>query len=670
MKRIAIIGANEQQDPLIRLAKQRGFEAHVFAWQTGGEIGETTADFFHPISARNEREILAECEALGVSAIVSIGSDVAALSAAFCAQRLGLTSSPYESVKTAVNKLRAKGVLKAALLPVAPYLEVGDAIPSSELLSLGFPLVVKPSFRSGGRGVRLVRGRDELYSALNEAREISFDGCAVVEKYIDGGTYSCECISYEGVHTPLGITKRCVRVLKDGSFTEYRHEMPAYLSLSLSKKINELSVRALTALGITNGASSVEFVTTADGEIFINEVTPTMYGDFIGTDLVSLSTGYDYLGMTLDIALGIAPDIKPKGDTVRASVDFIYSTADVKEGIEPDGLPSEPGRVRYGHYITRYPYKEIGGCPPLFLADKSFSYFENSISLNSEYTALAVALEAISADKVNIPYYAPAFVERAVAESGRAALKYRINENFLPASEPMEGAVLIANRSVGCIEYARSLASLGREVIIDNSMSFFTPPLMLRGVYNIYSPRKFFALADGAYLVGADLPKATLDVDISYERVMPLLKSLELGEREAYKQRVAAEAELLSVKRLMSSLTRAMLSKIDFEGEREKRARNTRILDEILHRVNLFPFEYSPSRPPLSYPLLVNENIRDALVSKKIYVPLMWRSLLSEEHLGTVEGEYARRLIHLPNHPWYSEEDMIYIANTVISLLF
>lgn len=177
-------------------------------------------------------------------------------------------------------------------------------------------------------------------------------------------------------------------------------------------------------------------------------------------------------------------------------------------------------------------------------------------------------------------------------------------------------------------------------------------------------------VADGAYLVGKVLPQVRLDTDISYERAIPLLKSAELGEREAYKERMAAEAELLSKKRLMSTLTRAMLSKIDFEAEREKRARNTQVLDSLLRRVNLLPLEYHHGEPPLSYPLLVNEDIRDTLVSKKIYVPLMWRSLLSDEHLGTAEGKFARGLIHLPNHPWYSEEDMIYIANTVISLLF
>lgn len=669
MKRIAIIGANEQQNPLIDLAKQRNLEAHVFAWQAGEEIGEETADFFHPISAANKEEILACCEELGVCAIVSIGSDVAALSASYCAERLGLYSNSYSCVELITNKRFLKDVLTKASLPNATYVAVGDAIPKAELDSLGFPLVVKPIDRSGGRGVRLVNNPVELYRALNEARDVSFKREAIAERYIEGEVYSCECISYDGVHTPLAITKRCVRVRDDFGFSEYRHEMPAYLSLTLSSKIKELAVMALTAVGFKHGASSVEFIVDKKGVPFINEITPSMYGDFIGTDLVPLTTGYDYLGMTLDIALGIAPVIKHHTDVVRASVDFIYSKADVPDSMEIDFAPDSPGVQRYGHYITKYPYKEFGGCPPLFSGDPNYSYFENAISLNSEYTALSLALECVKSEKVYIPYYAPSFYERTACECGKKVIKYRINEDFTPRLESCDGALVIANRTKACVEYARRQALSGREVVIDNSMAFFEEPILHPCVYNIYSLRRFFRVPDGAYLVCECLPSVSYQEDVSYKRVTPLLKSCELGESEAYKERMTTEADILSEKRGMSVLTRIMLSRIDFASEREGRALNFRRLHSLLKAYNLFLLDVSSDECREGYPLLLKEDIRDSLVSRKIYAPLMWRSLLGDEHLDTIEGQYAKSLIYLPTSQWYSEEDMTYIANTVISLL-
>ena len=44
-KNIAIIGANEFQNPLILAAKEMGYTTHVFAWQAG-DVGEKTADYF------------------------------------------------------------------------------------------------------------------------------------------------------------------------------------------------------------------------------------------------------------------------------------------------------------------------------------------------------------------------------------------------------------------------------------------------------------------------------------------------------------------------------------------------------------------------------------------------------------------------------------------------
>ena len=61
---------------------------------------------------------------------------------------------------------------------------------------------------------------------------------------------------------------------------------------------------ALNALGITNGASHSEYKITPKGRIAIMEIGARMGGDFIGSDLVRLSTGYDFLKGVIEVALG------------------------------------------------------------------------------------------------------------------------------------------------------------------------------------------------------------------------------------------------------------------------------------------------------------------------------------------------------------------------------
>ena len=69
-------------------------------------------------------------------------------------------------------------------------------------------------------------------------------------------------------------------------------------------QIYDLTKRALDALGVTNGASHSEYKITEDGRICVMEIGARMGGDFIGSDLVQLSTGYDYLKGVIEVALG------------------------------------------------------------------------------------------------------------------------------------------------------------------------------------------------------------------------------------------------------------------------------------------------------------------------------------------------------------------------------
>ena len=88
-------------------------------------------------------------------------------------------------------------------------------------------------------------------------------------------------------------------------FVELEHHQPSLLSESLQNEIRKIVLESLTALHIQYGASHSELKITDDGQIFIIEIGARMGGDFIGSDLVQLSTGYDFLAATIKVSLGI-----------------------------------------------------------------------------------------------------------------------------------------------------------------------------------------------------------------------------------------------------------------------------------------------------------------------------------------------------------------------------
>ena len=92
----------------------------------------------------------------------------------------------------------------------------------------------------------------------------------------------------------------------------------------LTKKIEQLVMKVLDALHIENGASHTEIKITDNEELFVIEVGARMGGDFIGSHLVHLSTGYDFLQATIELSLGtFTPPNLDKEEKYIAEVYFL-----------------------------------------------------------------------------------------------------------------------------------------------------------------------------------------------------------------------------------------------------------------------------------------------------------------------------------------------------------
>lgn len=299
MKKIAVIGASYLQLPLVNKAKELGYEVHCFAWDKDA-ICKEVADKFYPISITEKEKILKKCQEIGIDAICTIASDVAAPTVAYVAENIKLNANSYESACRANNKFLMRKALEKAGVPCPQYRCVTSTAGVTDV-EWHYPLIVKPSDRSGSLGVTKVETSNELEEAVEKAIQLSFKGEAMVEEYIDGREISVEFISYHGKHYPLQITDKVTT--EAPHFVELEHHQPADLSEDTFNKIYGLTRRALDALGLTEGASHSEYKITNDGRIVVMEIGGRMGGDFIGSDLVRLSTGYDFVKGVIDVAL-------------------------------------------------------------------------------------------------------------------------------------------------------------------------------------------------------------------------------------------------------------------------------------------------------------------------------------------------------------------------------
>lgn len=667
MQRIAIIGSSEQQNPLILKAHEMGFETHVFAWQTGVDIGEKTADYFYPVSTSDKEEILKIASALGVKGVISIGSDMAACSAAYCAEKLGLVTSSYESVCKATNKIETRKIFAEKNIKQPNYTIVEGAIPK-HLNILKYPLVVKPSDRSASRGLNRINSEDQILNAISIARETSFERKVIIEEYIEGNSYSCECISYNGINEILGITKRTVKDFH-GTLQDCAYQMPAFIPSSLNCNIKTIVDNVLHSLGITYGASSIEFI-VRDTDAYIIEVSPTMYADYVGTFLIPETTGYDYLKAVIDIACGVKPQKPALKVEQEASVTFRYLEDGALTGkrISTNDISS----LRCGHQFNSRKLRSIGGCRPWQInSGKPFYYDKNVLALDSEYTAFDCVLQTLKSRQIYVPYYISPSWLRVLEERKIEPIFYNIDDRFCPLNlkrEQEQDPILLINFNDQCRDFIHAYVNEHENIIIDNSMAFFAKPIIRAGIYNIYSCRKFFPVPDGGYLISQDEIIAPKEKDISYKRARTLLLSLELGEQAAYKELMANEQELGKSRKRMSVLTEKLLSTFNYEKALEERKANYQVLHNRLKRFNLAQVA-GDGAVPQYYPLLVEQDIRGILKQYNVFSPIMWRKLITDQFNGTNEKHFSEKMVFLPIDQQYSIDDMEYMATLINSLL-
>jgi biotin carboxylase len=300
MKKIAILGASYLQLPLVQKAKENGLEVHCFAWDDGKAVCKDIADHFYDVSVLEKEIILEECKKIGIHGILTIATDICIPTIAYVAANLGLVGNSIECSLLTTNKSLMRKCFEENGIASPRSITVSE-FNSKDFESLTYPIIIKPSDRSGSLGVIKATSAEECKKAIENAVHVSFSKTCVAEEFIKGKEVSIETISYQGEHLIITITDK--EITEEPYFVELAHHQPSSLSEEIKNRIHEISYQILNATKVENGASHIELMITEEGKIYPIEIGSRMGGDFIGSDLVQLSAGFDYLQAVLEIAL-------------------------------------------------------------------------------------------------------------------------------------------------------------------------------------------------------------------------------------------------------------------------------------------------------------------------------------------------------------------------------
>ena len=299
-KKIAILGANYQYLTFYRQTKALGYEIYSFGRAEDDHISaERYADYFYDISFTEKERILEICKAEGVQGVTSFLIESALPYVYYISRGLGVPCNSSECEKLTANKYTMREQMKKKGVSIPAYKAVKSV---DDNIDIPFPIIVKPSDRGGSRGISLVRERQDYDNAIQRAMSWSPSKTALVEQFIEGREFSIEAISYQGKHFILQITDK--ETTGAPYFVELSHHQPANLSEKQWHDIEKLVLKMLDALKVEYGASHTEVKMDANGVPYVIEMGARMGGGFITSDLVRLSTGYDFVKGVIEVATG------------------------------------------------------------------------------------------------------------------------------------------------------------------------------------------------------------------------------------------------------------------------------------------------------------------------------------------------------------------------------
>ena len=311
--------------------------------------------------------------------------------------------------------------------------------------------------------------------------------------------------------------------------------------------------------------------------------------------------------------------------------------------------------------------KEIGGYFELECYGNS-PYHSEMIRLNTARNALRYIIRAYQISKLFVPYYTCPVIWQAIRAENCEIVFYDINENWeFDLSNQTKNAFVLYNNYFGvCGKKVKALAAKYENLIIDNAQAFYAPHC---GLASFYSPRKFFGLPDGGLLNCAKKLEIT-EADESYFLCSHLLKRHDVPASDAYHDFIQND-DYLSQKpiRLMSKITQALMSNINYQKTKKIRLENFNFLHQSLSYINQYIPNMDNSDVPLAYPLLVNnaQSLRKKLISHKIYVAQYWPGIEAEANIDSYSLYLQQNLLPIPLDQRYSINDMHRICEVICS---
>ena len=344
MKKLMVLAAGLLQIPVIKKAREMGY--YVIAVDDDPNApGMVLADkAIVPGGLMNEDKLVAIAKEEKIDGVIHPCSEVAMNVMGRINDELHLCGISKEIAIRATNKHLMREAFEAYGAPSPKSILTKDEEDAWNTFCNEFDTnaILKPSRNSGSRGIAKVEkgiSKEAFVSLYQRALNESRDHQVLIEQFIEGPEFSVEVIVWKGEPHVLAVTDK--KTTEAPYFVELGHNQPSVYSVEIQEKLKAGAIAGCKALGLTYCAAHCE-LKVQNGEAYLMEIGARMGGDFISTELTHLSSGIDMVAATINVVLGVEPNLNPVEEKHGVCIRYFTPKPGLVKAIEGKELLERP----------------------------------------------------------------------------------------------------------------------------------------------------------------------------------------------------------------------------------------------------------------------------------------------------------------------------------------
>lgn len=306
MKRVLLLGGSRYLIPVIDAIHKLGYCA-ITCDYLPDNIAHKYSDEYYNVSIVDKDAVLDLAKRINIDGIMSFACDPGVIVAAYVAEKLGLPTNPYKSVKILQNKSEFRKFLKDNNFNVPKakgYTNIDDAILDFSTFSL--PVIVKPTDSAGSKGVTKVDNITQLYQAARYALEYSISKTFIVEEFIKkiGCSSDTDSFSIDGKLVFCSFNNQHFDTDKAvNNYAPCMFDFPSSMPHKIQMELRNELQRLIKLLNLNTSIYNIETRLGIDGKGYIMEVSPRGGGNRLA-ELLRYSTGTDLILNAVRAAVG------------------------------------------------------------------------------------------------------------------------------------------------------------------------------------------------------------------------------------------------------------------------------------------------------------------------------------------------------------------------------